>query len=184
MALFAKYIKKSSERNSFVEKGVLIRDCRYSDLPEAAKIQSEREGGELFYHQTRLASFFKKTRDPQRANFKLAELNNRITGFGKCEYLNIPDNAPQNSIPEGWYLSGLIVAPDFRRHGIGLELTKARIDWLSGKTNIVYYFANSDNLVTIELHEKLGFKEIKRNIWAPGLSQEEIHILYCLHLDL
>lgn len=146
-----------------------------------ARIQCEREGGNLTNHQKKLEAFLEKTNDPLKANFKIAQLNKIIVGFGKTEYIIPPDDSPQNCIPEGWYLSGVIVSPGYRRRGIGLELTKARIEWLSGKTNRVYHFANSENLVSIELHANLGFKEIARNIWAPGLSGEGVHVLYSLN---
>jgi ribosomal protein S18 acetylase RimI-like enzyme len=180
MSFFAKYEKKSTGSSSLVGKGLVIRDCKYPDLSEAAKIQCEREGGELTHHQIKLKAFLEKSNDPLKANFKVAELNKKIIGLGKSEYIIPPENAPQNCIPEGWYLSGVIVSPGYRRLGIGLELTKARIDWLFRKTDTVYYFANSKNKVSIELHTKLGFKENARNIWAPGLSGDGVHILYFL----
>src|SRR5262249_19211851 len=69
---------------------------------------------------------------------------------------------------EGWYLSGVVVEPAYRRYGIGGQLTRWRMDWLSDKANEVFYFANSLNRASIDLHHKFGFDLILRNIHVPG----------------
>ena len=41
------------------------------------------------------------------------------------------------------FLTGLVVDPLHRRGGIGRRLTQARLQWLDGRTNKVWYFASA-----------------------------------------
>jgi ribosomal protein S18 acetylase RimI-like enzyme len=75
--------------------------------------------------------------------------------------------------PAGYYLSGVVVDPGHRSHGIGSQLTRTRIDfgWSAGAPAL-YYFANSGNAASIALHAKLGFREIRRPFQFPGVTFE------------
>lgn len=94
----------------------------------------------------------------------LARAGRRSVGFGEVVHLSHP------SLPEGWYLSGLVVAPDWRRRGIGDRLTKERLDWIAARAPRAYYFANSRNGATIDLHARFGFREIQRGLAGHGLT--------------
>jgi GNAT superfamily N-acetyltransferase len=76
--------------------------------------------------------------------------------------------------PAGYYLSGVIVDPGHRGHGVGGLLVRARIDfaWSAGAPAL-YYFANSRNATTIGLHAKFGFHEIQRPFEYPGVEFED-----------
>ncbi len=115
----------------------------------------------------------------------VAEVGATVVGFARTDYLVPPDAAPENCVPEGWYLQGLTVMPDDRGRGIGSFLTQSRLDWLDGRTNVVRYFVNSRNWVAIELHKKLGFREVRRDIWVPKVtfSGGGTGILYELTLE-
>lgn len=71
--------------------------------------------------------------------------------------------------PDGWYLTGLVIAPEWRRHGIGAALTRYRLKVLAEITSEVYYFANALNQPTIDLHAKLGFQELTTDFQLPGV---------------
>jgi aminoglycoside 6'-N-acetyltransferase I len=76
--------------------------------------------------------------------------------------------------PAGHYLSGVIVDPAHRGHGIGGLLVRERTDfaWSAGAAAL-YYFANSRNATTIALHAKLGFREIQRPFEFPRVEFED-----------
>lgn len=84
----------------------------------------------------------------------VAHYEGEIIGFSRLDWLEAYDG------PAGWYLIGLVVSKDFRGRGVGLALTRARIQSVSGGEKI-YYFANAKNRVSIALHEQLGFEKIK-----------------------
>ena len=62
--------------------------------------------------------------------------------------------------PKGFYLLGVVVDESFRRQGIGHVLTQMRLDWIRGRADQAYYFANAANEPTIDLHERFGFREV------------------------
>ena len=93
-----------------------------------------------------------------------------LAGYGRLRYLERPADAPENSIPSGWYLTGVTVDPAWRRRGIGRAITRERMDWVSERSDRVLYFASAQNRTSIALHEGLGFEEIARGIQAPGTS--------------
>ena len=65
---------------------------------------------------------------------------------------------PGKNVPEGWYLVGVIVSPQYRRRGVATELIRQRLLLISYMADEAYYFANALNLVTIELHERFGIQ--------------------------
>ncbi|MGO2052590.1 hypothetical protein CIK76_13355 [Glutamicibacter sp. BW80] len=62
--------------------------------------------------------------------------------------------------PAGHYLGGVIVDPDWRRHGIGQALTAARLEWIAVRSQRAYYFTNERNVSSLRLHAKFGFVQI------------------------
>jgi GNAT superfamily N-acetyltransferase len=62
----------------------------------------------------------------------------------------------------GFYLSGVLVDPVWRRRGIGAALTRARLDWVFAPADEVFYVTGADNLASLRLHAVLGFHEMKR----------------------
>ena len=94
----------------------------------------------------------------------VADVDSVIAGYGRARYYLTPDGMQPESFPEGWYLSGLLVAPEFRRYGIGLELTRQRIAWIGDRARVVRFHTSVTNLASIAMHKKLGFREVKRDI--------------------
>ena len=87
---------------------------------------------------------------------------------------NLPIDGYGWPSPIGYYLSGVVVDPGHRGHGIGGHLIRARMDfaWSAGAPAL-YYFANSRNGTSIALHAKFGFREIKRPFQFPGVAFED-----------
>jgi RimJ/RimL family protein N-acetyltransferase len=108
--------------------------------------------------------------DTEQGNLTaVAEGDGRVVGFARARKVdNVTDE--NYSVPEGWYLLGVIVAPEMRRRGIATELTRFRLDWISQRAGEAFFFANSLNLASIDLHQKLGFVEVQRPFAFPGAS--------------
>jgi ribosomal protein S18 acetylase RimI-like enzyme len=114
-------------------------------------------------------SLMESVTDPARM-LHVAENAGRIAGYARATHWTRPPNAPTNAAPSGWYLLGLVVAPEYRRRGIGRALTLARLRALAARTSEVWYFANARNKSSLDLHATLGFVEVTRDFWFPDLT--------------
>lgn len=108
-------------------------------------------------------------REPDRL-LLVAEDARRIIGYGRTMHFRRTADAPADSVPTGYYLTGLVVDASCRRMGVGSELTRARLVWISGRATEAWYFANARNAASIALHAQLGFREVTREFSFPGLS--------------
>jgi ribosomal protein S18 acetylase RimI-like enzyme len=96
-----------------------------------------------------------------------------VAGFGRIRFLRpaLEDAAPHPA-PDGWYLAGLIVAPERRRQGIGAALTRERLAWIAERADEAFYFASASNRASIALHRRFGFVEVTRTFSVPGVRFE------------
>jgi len=85
----------------------------------------------------------------------VADVDGGVVGFGRTRKVEASPG-----VPEGWYLLGMIVHGAYRRRGIGLALTRARLAWIRERSKAAYYFASKENRASIELHAQLGFAEL------------------------
>jgi ribosomal protein S18 acetylase RimI-like enzyme len=102
----------------------------------------------------------------------VAEVDGSIAGYGRAGLFEPDADAPADSAPRGYYLTGVFVHPSRRRAGIGATLTRARLDWIGARADEVWFFANARNGASIELHRKVGFEEVTRDFSFPGLTFE------------
>jgi ribosomal protein S18 acetylase RimI-like enzyme len=172
-SLFAEYSADSSDAADQQYGGELtIRVARAVDADALGRISVRREGGSA----ERSADGFRRLLDRSRVDGSalvlLAEVASEIVGFGKAAYVKVPPDCDAGLGPEGWYLNGVVVDPAHRRRGVGRRLTRARIRWVARRSDSVYYFANSRNLVSIALHERFGFVEIGRGPRIVGTTFE------------
>ena len=58
----------------------------------------------------------------------------------------------------------------WRRAGVGRALTEARLAWIAERAERAYYFTNARNQTSLDLHRKLGFKELTRTFTGPGIA--------------
>lgn len=98
--------------------------------------------------------------------------NGTVAGYGRVRRFTPPEQAPANTAPAGWYLGGLLVAPQWRRCGAGAALTQARLAWVAERAEAVWYFANANNAASLALHAAIGFEEVTRDFSFPGVSFE------------
>jgi ribosomal protein S18 acetylase RimI-like enzyme len=114
----------------------------------------------------------------------VAEGRGALIGYGRVRLFEPKAEAPADTAPRGYYLTGVFVVPDQRRTGIGAALTQARIDWISELAADAWFFANALNTASIELHRRFGFEEITRRFFFPGLTFDGGEgILFQLRLD-
>jgi ribosomal protein S18 acetylase RimI-like enzyme len=147
---------------------LIIRAGERDDLAAIAVIAAEREGTDEATQSQGLERFMSRSVEGHGSLLLVAEFDDEIVGFAKCAHFIPPADAPAGCAPEGWYLMGVIVAPRARRRGVGRELTRARLEWIGGRAGEAYYFANSQNQVSIALHNGFGFVEVTRQFWFPG----------------
>ena len=135
---------------------VAIRHAVTADIPACAALIAKQEAGEERYWQER---FENDLLNPKRT-FLVAVFNDEIVGYGHTVQ-HSSTLLDEESGPSGFFLSGLLVAPEHRRSGIGSELTGARIDLLRSQTDLIYYYADPENVETISMHARLGFEEYR-----------------------
>ncbi len=97
--------------------------------------------------------------DDMRQMF-VAKANGQVVAYGRVIELAADEAGP--GTPAGYYLSGVLVDPAWRRRGIATELTRARLRWAFARTDEVFYVAGADNIASLHLHAALGFQEVKR----------------------
>ena len=102
----------------------------------------------------------------------VAWVERSLAGYGRVRWFSPPPRSPAGTAPAGWYLGGLVVAPEWRSCGVGAALTRVRIEWVSERADEVWYYANARNVVSLALHAAVGFEEVTRDFSVPGVSFE------------
>ena len=144
--------------------GVTYRLAFEGDAADIAGITFQREGvkkkKDFNYYLERTTKELKNIESAQDFHLIVSEYKKEIIGFGRSIYYDLKKIQVTYPAPSGWYLMGVVVKPEFRRHGIGQYLTKERLIRISKNSKEAYYVVNSHNKTSIELHKKLGFKKI------------------------
>ncbi|MGB3762747.1 MAG: GNAT family N-acetyltransferase [Ornithinimicrobium sp.] len=146
---------------------VAVRPMRRADIAAVAALFGQRENVTRHEAEQVASQWIPPT--PNRF-VTVAEHRGQVHGYGKAEWLN-PERAGGDA-PTGWYLTGLVVMPAARRHGLGAALTKQRIARMSPPTQEIWYFANLRNRASIALHQRLGFVQQARTFTIPGVTFE------------
>ena len=169
MALFADYQPDRSADAPPPLQDLLIEPATQRDFDPIARLTVERQGGNLEDTRERIWRSLLNPPDTQLAF--VARIEGQTVGFGKAAWTDVTADPEFSHVPIGWYLVGVIVAPAMRRRGIGLALTRHRLGALAGRgATEVYYFVNSLNRASIDLHRKLGFHEVQRDFRFPGAT--------------
>jgi ribosomal protein S18 acetylase RimI-like enzyme len=180
MALFAEYSprKPASPRPEPIA-GLGIRTAAPSDLTAIAALAARRDDETPSAHYKR----FEKTIENPAARIFIAESEETLRGFGVAMHFQRADDAPSNTAPSGWYLMGVVVAPEMRRRGVARALTGARLRWIAERSSRAYYFCNVRNLASIDLHAPWGFKEVTRDFVYPRVTfQGGVGVLFTVDL--
>jgi ribosomal protein S18 acetylase RimI-like enzyme len=161
VALFAEYDPEG--KRGAEPPGLATREGRESDVDALAALRVER--GDATAEQA--ASTFRRilfAAEQGTSYLRVAEVDRAVIAYGAVDWLRL------GTIPEGWYLGGVIVTPAMRRRGIGDRLTRERLAWIGGRASRAWYFVNARNRASIDLHDRLGFREEARGIAVPGLT--------------
>jgi ribosomal protein S18 acetylase RimI-like enzyme len=162
MSNFADYRPDAARQD--LRTPVEVRPARDEDLDACAELIVTRTGGPAAARRERLVA---DLQDPDRYSV-VACVDGEVIGYAAVIHHELSPTDPPNTAPTGYYLIGLIVSPDRRRHGIGELLTRERIRWTAERAGTIYYFANIANGAILDLHESSGFTEVTRDFTFPG----------------
>ena len=169
--LFAAYDPRAGgSQCSGPPEALSIQPMEDADVDEVAAIRSERNGGSLGEAVVwARSSLSRRSRAPDGLEVLVARIGAEAVGYGCVVRLAPTPTAPRNAIPTGLYLGGVVVRARHRRRGVARELTARRLTWIYARSDSAYYFANSTNRASHDLHVEFGFGEVRRGIWAPGV---------------
>lgn len=100
----------------------------------------------------------------------VARTGNEVIGYGRTAWFEPGAQAPANAAPAGYYLIGLVVDPQWRRRGVASAIMQARLAWVAERASEAWYFADVNNSVSIELHERAGFSTVTNDFWFPTVT--------------
>lgn len=143
---------------------VVIRTACRDDLPSTAALAAHREGGGL----AEWAAIHARQFDDESRMLFVAEHGGEVIGYAWLAWLAPVADGGRNA-PDGWYLSGVVVAPAHRRRGIGRRLTRARIERALARERSAHYVVSASNRASRTLHAELGFTEVTDDFVIPGL---------------
>lgn len=142
-----------------------MRPATAADGAACAALAVQRNGGDVEVWQARLAA---DLTEPDQFTV-VAISDGSVVGFATAGRLSFNPQLSHN-IPDGWYLTGVVVHPLYRRGGLGRRLLQARLDWLDQRTNQSWYFASAVNQASLAMHRGLGFEEVTRDFWVPKVN--------------
>ncbi|MFF2487268.1 GNAT family N-acetyltransferase [Microbacterium sp. NPDC058062] len=103
----------------------------------------------------------------------VAVVDGKIVAAAKTHH----QSTPEGGAPQGYYLGGLAVHPSHRREGIGLALTRVRVEWVWARADTVHYFTDEDNIASLQMHAAFGFEEIARLPTILGAQANREHLV-------
>lgn len=148
---FVNYEPDEKSLSDALEPGQLaIRQAGLADIPRI--VETSEQSGQDSVGLLPLAAAIS---DESRL-VVVACVEGSIVGWAKTHFWAEADG----SAPAGHYLGGLRVKPEWRRRGIGVALTQARLDWIWERAAAACYVVNAANLASIDLHARWGFRTI------------------------
>lgn len=155
------------EAHGAAVSGLSIIDALPEHAPAIAAVEVAREGGDPEVSIPLIAGELEQIRQGRRRRYTcLGIVEGAVVAFARCGYRAADPAFP--ALPEGWYLIGINVLPQWRRRGIGAALTAHRLAWLSGRADTVYYNTSPQNRASAALHEVFGFEMVAEGVGAPG----------------
>ena len=162
MSGFADYEPEAIRRTP--ESAISVRPARSEDLGVCAELIVSRTGGPVEKRRQKLVADLEH---PDRYTV-VACADDLVVGYASVFRHDLTLEHPAGTAPSGYYLVGLIIAPDWRRQGIGELLTLDRMRWTASRADTIWYFANVANGATLDLHQRLGFEEVTRDFTFPN----------------
>lgn len=142
-----------------------VRQAELADLPACAALQAAHSGEPIAAVEERLRH------ELSRADrwLLVAIADTAVAGFARVSE-HRPTQPGSTDAPPGYYLGGVVVDPRYRRRGVGLALTVARMDLVFTMADEVWYFTNARNAASVAMHSHLGFTEVTRDFTFPGVT--------------
>jgi len=162
-------IDKSSakKREAFVNSSAITIRQISSDVEIEAVAALATETSSLRPQSEFVALFTRDCAQPDQALLLGAFDDASLIGYARVAYFARRDNAPVNCAPSGWYLLGVVVHPKWVRQGLAMRLTTERLTWAAARSSEIFYVAKPDNVASIEMHRKLSFQEMARDVSIP-----------------
>ena len=147
---------------------IKVRLAAENDISRIAEITHDFEPQTIEgYRNAFYKQVLQNTEQDSNAYIFVALIDEYIVGHGKLFYFNDQKHDVDFESPQGWYLNGIIVDPEYRRRGVARKLLKAResfaFHYKSGQD--IYSIVSAENVPSINYHLNSGFVEDKR---APG----------------
>ncbi|WP_407318943.1 GNAT family N-acetyltransferase [Isoptericola halotolerans] len=136
-----------------------VRRATVSDLPAIGAVQ-DVAGQSLLLDGIRAAIL-----DSGRL-VVVAEAGGAVVGWAKTHHHPGADGIA----PAGQYLGGVIVHPAWRRRGLAVALTTARMVWIGGRSDRAHLVVNARNRASIALHDRWGFRDVGRAASFHGVT--------------
>lgn len=166
--LFARYEPRNGDAKS-TPCDVQMTEATGEDVREIARLFAARQGLSVEQATQRVRRWFDEPRDAEKTF--IARHDGRIVGYGRIAYIRKMTEPEFADVHEGGYLTGVVIDETIRRRGIATVLTRHRLGVIAEKgAREAFYFANSLNTPSIDLHERLGFRQIAEHFRFPGAS--------------
>ncbi|MFF0342950.1 GNAT family N-acetyltransferase [Kribbella sp. NPDC004875] len=166
MSGFAEYRPGISRQAA--DAAIVVRPAEVGDLDACADLIVSRTGGSAGDRRERLAA---DLQDPQKY-VAVAVVDDEVVAYGGVIRHDRSPADPPTTAPSGFYLIGLIVAPEWRRYGIGDLLTQDRMRWTAERADELYTFVNLANGAILDLHQRFRFTEVTRDFTFPNAPLE------------
>ncbi len=138
--------------------GLLVRPATQDDVPGIARVDEACLGLVPEEIEPRIAADLARIAagESSRRVF-VAEAAGAIRGYAKLDLVEGAHPAGED-LPQGWYLMGIGVLPEWRRRGLGRALVAARLAVVGEAP--CFTFTTRENLASIALNQGFGFEEV------------------------
>ncbi|MFE4974368.1 GNAT family N-acetyltransferase [Kitasatospora sp. NPDC056651] len=160
---FAAYAPSPAARPAPVTGAVVVAEAAEDDVPALAALQARARGGSADEWAGRIHRALRAERDLVIT----AKVHGTAVGYANATYL--PEHAGDGA-PAGYYLTGVTVDPDWRRHGIATLLTRWRMAWAWERGSALWCFVSAANRASLDLHRDLGFGEVASGASFQGVE--------------
>ncbi|WP_460462733.1 GNAT family N-acetyltransferase [Arthrobacter pigmenti] len=156
-------------RNDQPKRSLIVRAALLNDVESITAV--EKISGRPVVDR----SVFEEAIGDKNRLVVVAATQDEVIGWAKTHHFG----EPGHRAPAGHYLGGVTVVPEFRRTGVGSMLTEARLDWIWSRSSEAWYTVNAKNLVSIQLHQKWGFREVARGPKFHSTVFRGVGVLFC-----
>ena len=153
------YVQRTTPR---ADTAIHVAEAGPDDVAQAAALSLTVAHGPLEVWRARLA---RDVAEQGRALI-VARSDGEVLGYVR---VGLVAPGPDDTAPEGWYLTGLVVAVRWRRRGVGEALVEAACAHAALHADVVWSTYDSENLTSAALHAARGFRVVRRgHVGFPG----------------